>query len=424
MKNLISFTLIILLFGCSIDKVSYFDSDFQRVFQLAAKHDRMVFMDFYTVWCGPCQYFEKNIKHDRIFKSYMTDKFYTVQIDAELEQNKEIVSRYNPTGYPTFVIANSKGEEIDRFGGLTEKLPENFIHLIERVLKGNEDLEILKEQYIQHPDSIELFRKVIPGKLLEKQLYAAAIDLSDFAMLKSRDSLLIQEAKFYKAYASLKNPKSQSLRLMTDFVNEVKNGQLIEYGINELFYHYRSTDNTDSVRFYLDQLVAFESGNHLSYVRDYARFLYEHDIDIEYANRLTKEYSEAPGSYADHWTPYLNGHKSAKQRQLKKGIENFDLWMKKYSKPENFKDDYWHYKFYIDLMINYKVASTQAIHYAEKFESNNPNIENKQQLAELYYYNGQIDQAIHKIKEIQTMVEDPKRKEEYNNLIKKYTEKQ
>jgi thioredoxin-related protein len=424
MKKSTYFSLIFFLFCCSTNKGDYFNSNFESVFKLAAQHDKMIFIDFYTVWCGPCQFFENNIKYDIIFKSYMTDKFYTLQIDAELEQNKEVVSKYNPNGYPTFVITNSKGEEIDRIGGLTEKSPEKFISLIESILQGTEKLEVLKEQYIQHPDSIELFRKIILDKLFEKQLYKTAIDFSDFAMLKSKDSLLIQEAKFFKAYALIKNPKSQSSRFMTDFVSEVKNGQMIEYGIRELFNYYRSTNNIDSVRFCLDKLVAFESGNHLVYVRDYARFLYEHDIDIEYANKLTKEYSETPDNYADHWTPYLNCHRLAKQGQLQKGIENFDNWMTKYSKPENFKDDYWHYQFYIDLILHYNVASLKAIQYAEKFESDNPSVENKKQLAELYYLNGQIVDAVNKIKEIQSMIEDPREIEKYNNLIKKYASKQ
>ena len=95
---------------------------------------------------------------------------------------------------------------------------------------------------------------------------------------------------------------------------------------------------------------------------------------------------------------FLNGHKSAKQGQLEKEIENFDNWMIKYSKPANFEYDYWHYKFYIDLIIHYKVASLKAIQYAEKFEKSNPKIENKEQLAELYYLNGQISMQLIKSK--------------------------
>lgn len=282
----------------------------------------------------------------------------------------------------------------------------------------------LKEQYIQLPDSIELFRKIILDKLLGKQLYNSATEFSEFAIFQSKDSALIQEAKYFRAYASIRNPKAHSSNLMSEFVNSINNLQLIEYGYEELFFHYRTHSNLDSMRICLDKLVSFKSENHLKYVRDYAEFLYKHDIDIGYANVLTKEYTETSGSNEDHWTPYLNAHKLAKQGQLEKGIESFDYWMTKYSKPENFKDDYWHYKFYIDLILYYKVASKQAIMYSEMFERNNPNIENTKQLAELYFYNGQIDEAVDKIKELVVMVEDPKEKKKYDQIIKEYIEKQ
>ena len=424
MSKLIYFSLLFSLISCSITKDKYFDSDYQNILKLAAKQDKMIFIDFYTVWCGPCQFFDKNIKHDSVFKSYMTDNFFTLQIDAELEQNKDIVSKFRINGYPTFIIANSKGEERDRIGGLTEKSPEKFIFLIKSILKGKEELDSLKQLYIQYPDSIELFRKVVIDKLLDRQMFSSVIDLSDFAISKSKDSSLVQLAKFSKAYASIKDPKTQSPKLMFDFVGETVNEQMVEYGYNELFNYYRSKNKIDSTKICLNKLVTFRSGNHLAYVRDYAKFLYEHDTDIEYANKLTKEYTDSPGSNSDHWTPYLNAHRLAKQGKLSKGIENFDNWMAKYSIPENFKEDYWHYQFYIDFMIFYQVASTKAIKYAEKFEVDNPNIDNKQQLAELYYLNGQNDNAINKIKEIQAKIEDPKKEEKYNNLIDKYTDSQ
>jgi thioredoxin-related protein len=424
MKKPLYLSLIILLLSCSDGKVHYFDTDFQNAFKLAAKNDRMVFIDFYTVWCGPCQYFDKNLKYDSVFKSYMTENFYTLHIDAELEKSKEIVSRYNPSGYPTFVITDSNGEEIDRIVGLKENSSESFIGLIKSVLTGNDELALLKEQYFQLPDSIELFRKIILDKLLGKQLYNSAIEFSEFAIFQSKDSALIQEAKYFKAYASIRNPKAHSSNLMSEFVNSINNLQLIEYGYEELFFHYRTNINLDSMRICLDKLVSFKSENHLKYVRDYAEFLYKHDKDIDYANVLTKEYTETSGSNEDHWTPYLNAHKLAKQGQLEKGIESFDYWMTKNSKPENFRDDYWHYKFYIDLILYYKVASKQAIMYSEMFERNNPNIENTKQLAELYFYNGQIDEAVDKIKELVVMVEDPKEKKKYDQIIKEYIENQ
>lgn len=421
MNKLILISFTTLLFSCTTENTEYFSANYQSSVKLAAKNDKMIFIDFYTVWCGACKFFDKNIKHDSIFKAYMQKNFITLQIDAELEQNKEIVKKYNPNGYPTFIITDSKGEEIDRIGGLKENNPQKFLDLIGEVLMDNNNLESLQRLFSQHPDSLTLFRKIIQDELMERKLYKKLVEFSEYAISNSNDPLLIEEAKFYKAYSSIRDVNIQSPQLMIEYIDKAKNEQFIEYGFRELFYYYRSLDNIDSIKYYLDTLVSINSTNHLGYVRDYAKFLYKHDIDLEYAYQLTKEYSEYPGNHADHWTPYLHGHNFAKQGQLERGIKNFDDWMKKYSLPENFKNDYWQYKYYIDLMIHYEVSSTKAIQYAEKFELSNPNVSNKLQLAELYYLNGQFINAIDKINEIKTIIDDPKKKEEYDDLIEKYT---
>jgi predicted Zn-dependent protease len=54
------------------------------------------------------------------------------------------------------------------------------------------------------------------------------------------------------------------------------------------------------------------------------------------------------------------------------------------------------------------------------FEKSNPNSENKRDLAELYYLNGQVTDAVNKLTELKNMTEDPKIKTEIDELIKKY----
>jgi thiol-disulfide isomerase/thioredoxin len=423
MKKLLNFLILLSLISCNTKKVDYFDTNYKIVFHAALNNDKMVFLDFSTVWCGPCQYFEKKFQPDSALMIFLNKNFYTSKIDAELEYNKAIVSKYNITGYPTFIITNAKGDELSRIVGLNEKTPKEFIDLLKNTIEGREQLEQLKKGYYENPDSLNLFKKVIVDKLLDKDMYKNAKEFAISAIKVSHNEQLIQSAKFYIAYSDLKDPSLLSPQEMATFIREKSNDiWYLEYGLEQLFYFYRSSNNSDSIRFYLDKLINLKSGNHLGYVRDYARFLYENKIDIELADKLTKEYSEAEGAYADHWTPFLKVHSLAQHGDFEKGIEFFDNWMSKYSKPENFKEDYWHYKFYIDLFLFYKKGSDKAIKYAEMFESSNPTAENKKDLAELYYLNGKRSNAIKKLTEVKEMTDDPKIKSEIDELIKKYTQ--
>lgn len=128
----------------SKDYAKYFDTNYFDVLKLASKDGKMMFIDFWGVWCGACRTFNEKIKPDSLFENYIKKHFYTVQINSGLEQNKSVVSKYHIKYYPTFVITDSKGEEIGRIVGLPELKPESFIGLIEKIIQGKESLELLK----------------------------------------------------------------------------------------------------------------------------------------------------------------------------------------------------------------------------------------------------------------------------------------
>jgi len=421
MKKLLNCLLLILLVGCSNVDIAYFDTDYKKVFAVASRSNRMIFLDFSTVWCGPCQYFEKRFQPDSALMNFMNETFFTCKIDAEHEFNKEIVSKYNISAYPTFIITDSNGDEISRIVGLKEKAPTEFIDLLKNIIEGKEQIELLKKEFFVHPDSIDLFKKIIDDKLLSQELYGIADEFALKSITESHNEELKNTANFYIAYSELRNPAKHSPKKMATFVEDTRNEKrYIEWGLNELFFYYRSLNNSDSVCYYLNCLINLESSNHFAYVRDYARYLYKNHLDIGLADKLTKEYSETEGFYADHWTPYLKVHSLAQIGEFEKGIKQFDDWMAIYSKPENFTDDYWNYKFYIDLFLFYKKGSNKAIEYATMFEKSNPDSENKRDLAELYYLNGQVPDAVNKLTEVKNMTEDPKIKTEIDELIKKY----
>jgi len=123
----------------------------------------------------------------------------------------------------------------------------------------------------------------------------------------------------------------------------------IEEGNLQLLNFYDRINLIDSIDQYYSILIKFTSpGGHLTYVRDYARFLYENNLKINIADKLTEEYSSHPGNEGDHWTPFLLAHSTAKHGNKVKGLEIFDKWMDKYSPIGKEDKSIWPYKFYID----------------------------------------------------------------------------
>jgi|WetSurMetagenome_2_1015567.scaffolds.fasta_scaffold02134_6 thioredoxin-related protein len=428
MRILISFLLVILLIfsSCRSEKSYYLVDDANLVLKKARHDKKFIFLDFYTVWCGGCKAYEKYTFVDSTFKKYLTENFYSSRINAELAENKKITKKYAISGYPTVIIADPDGEEIDRIIGYNDEGIGKLIERINSIIKGKENLIYLDSLYNTSPDSIELFRKIAGEKIWFKDDYKNLMKFSESAISKSHNPDLRNEARFYFAIGAVNDGSNQNPQPLKDLLNSriLLDSNYLETCNNQLLYFYQRINNLDSIDHYYSVLIKFtRPGGHFGYIRDYARFLYENNRKIGLADRLTKEYISFPGFEADHWSPFLTAHSLARQNNVLKGVEIFDKWMDKYNPPDTQDKSQWPYVFYIDYALYYKVSLDKALGYAKELEHMNASKYNKKLLAELFYLNNKNDLAIEKLKEITEMIETDKEKKEIDELKVRYMKK-
>lgn len=91
-------------------------------FKDAMNSDRLIFIDFFTQWCGPCMRIAPKI--EALSAKYPNVDFY--KIDCETEALKEACLLLKISSYPTFCIfRNSK--YLTRFVGANDKAIEEMI---------------------------------------------------------------------------------------------------------------------------------------------------------------------------------------------------------------------------------------------------------------------------------------------------------
>ena len=93
--------------------------DFQKgryaeVLEMAKKQNKLVFIDIYTSWCGPCKMMSPIV--DEIAEEESEIKVCNINID----QAMEIAQKYRVMSIPTF-IAFKNGEEAGRQIGAVSK---------------------------------------------------------------------------------------------------------------------------------------------------------------------------------------------------------------------------------------------------------------------------------------------------------------
>ena len=84
------------------------------VIALAAQLNKPMVIDFSTEWCGWCKKVEREVFPSPEFIS-VAQRFVCIRVDAEAR--RDLASKYRVHGYPTAVILDSSGRELQRIVG-------------------------------------------------------------------------------------------------------------------------------------------------------------------------------------------------------------------------------------------------------------------------------------------------------------------
>lgn len=109
---LVSFLLLLVISDNHAQGINFEEGPWQAVLEKAKKEDKLVYLDAYAVWCGPCKRMQANVfPNEEVGKVY-NDLFINYSVDAEKGEGKDIAKTYKVTAYPTHVYVNPHNEEV------------------------------------------------------------------------------------------------------------------------------------------------------------------------------------------------------------------------------------------------------------------------------------------------------------------------
>lgn len=125
--------------------IFFHDLSFDEAKQKAQKENKMLFIDCYTRWCGPCMYMTNTIFKEEALGDFMNKQFICVKYDLETEKGSIIQKQYNVQVYPTFIILNPDGSLRHQFvgGGNSSK----FLQKVKDGLDDRQSLSALNHKY-------------------------------------------------------------------------------------------------------------------------------------------------------------------------------------------------------------------------------------------------------------------------------------
>lgn len=126
MKKIISlFIFCISLSFFSQETIKFENLTFKEILAKAKAEKKLVFMDAFAVWCGPCKLMEKNVFTLPAVREYYNSNFINARFDMEKGEGREIASKYAIRSYPSFLFLNGDGEVVLKNYGYMDE--ENFI---------------------------------------------------------------------------------------------------------------------------------------------------------------------------------------------------------------------------------------------------------------------------------------------------------
>jgi thioredoxin 1 len=124
-------------------KIPWFTGTFDEAVAKAKAEKKLIFIDFWTTWCGWCKKLDKDTYTDDSVLLTMKD-IICLSIDAESKDGAPIAKKYNITGYPTMVVLEGDGSLRDQLVGFMP--PAKFKEEIERVRADKGTVGDLKKQ--------------------------------------------------------------------------------------------------------------------------------------------------------------------------------------------------------------------------------------------------------------------------------------
>jgi thioredoxin-related protein len=227
------------------EAIHFQDLPFKDLIAKAKKENKIVFIDAYTSWCGPCKMMEKNIFTKKSVGDYYNSNFVNARFDMEKGEGREIAAKYGVRSYPTYLFLNGDGELVSQnFGYMEESLfismaqdinsPNNKKgSLKERFANGEKDPEFLINIMKLNSSSDFNFAKNASERYFENNKKTEEFSKDDVGLLLY--FLKSTEDKNYKTFAERKTEIIKFLPEQTykEFDNQLKLAKVVEQSIDQ-----------------------------------------------------------------------------------------------------------------------------------------------------------------------------------------------
>jgi thiol-disulfide isomerase/thioredoxin len=211
MKIFVLISSLLVTMNMFAQGINFFEGNVDALKAEAAKKNKIIFVDCYTSWCGPCKWLAKNVFTNANVGKYYNENFICYSLDMEKGEGKVFQKKYGINAYPTLLFINASGEIQHRYVGACDTTTfigvgkqaldstNNFGNLLRKYSKGDRSPDFLAKYALTCAsvyyayDINEYFLTQADSQL------TSAINFE--VMERYRPNVLSREYKYFMAHA-------------------------------------------------------------------------------------------------------------------------------------------------------------------------------------------------------------------------------
>ncbi len=306
----------------------------------AKRENKLIFMDCYTTWCGPCKTMAKETFTQKEVGDYFNPRFVNAKFDMEKEGDGTTISEeYEIKCYPNLLVLDADGNILHRASGYKDA--EEFINFAKTAQDPTKRFAAIKAAYERNKTNKEKTRDYLtylggtclPTEEVAKN-YMTMLNESDYQDPQNW-SVISEHAIDFNGSAF-----QYIAAHWDDFVKEHGAEDLEKYAQKVLYTHAEQMVNDEKSTAEINQFVAQVRAMKISSVSEKDLF----EITLYFL------------SQRESWTDYIATAMQGGDKYVENGIVNQVCWafyLHAESKAELMKAESWMKKYITDKKPDY-----------------------------------------------------------------------
>ncbi|RXQ91485.1 DUF255 domain-containing protein [Ancylomarina salipaludis] len=158
-KIIVMFAALLICSNVFSQGIQFEHGTFDEALAKAKKENKIVFVDCYTTWCGPCKYLAKNIFTQKEVGDFFNQNFVNVKMDMESEEGKPLMGKYQVAAFPTLLWLDAEGNIQHKMVGAGDA--NSLLATASLALDTKNNWSALNKQYENGDRSSEFMQKYI-----------------------------------------------------------------------------------------------------------------------------------------------------------------------------------------------------------------------------------------------------------------------